>query len=92
MDEIRITNHFIERFNLRYFGRNESWNIEDLKGYMNNDLLHLNLTEQLNDWNDSSSFDDKTETDYESSEEEDEEVLVKEEDEEVLVKEDVNAD
>ena len=34
MEEIRISEHFIERFNLRYFGRDESWRIRELKGYM----------------------------------------------------------
>ena len=43
MEELRISNHFIERFNLRYFGRNESWNIEDLKGYMNKILKPYQL-------------------------------------------------
>tara|TARA_R100000030_G_C3205346_1_gene111953 strand:- start:58 stop:306 length:249 start_codon:yes stop_codon:yes gene_type:complete len=34
MNKMRITNHFIERFNLRYLGKDEDWKIQELKGYM----------------------------------------------------------
>jgi hypothetical protein len=43
MDELRISNHFIERFNLRYFGRDEKWKIGDLKGYLSKVLKPYQL-------------------------------------------------
>ena len=45
--------------------------VTDLRGYMNNELLYINLIEQLEDWresSESSGFDDKTDSEAEDSE------------------------
>ena len=62
--------------------------VTDLRGYMNNELLYINLIEQLEDWresSESSGFDDKTDSEAEDSEAEvaNEEVENNSDDEEV---------
>ncbi len=45
--------------------------VTDLRGYMNNELLYINLIEQLEEWkesSESSGFDDKTDSEAEDSE------------------------
>ena len=54
MNKMRITKHFIERFNLRYLGKNEDWKIKELKGYMKRvfkdyQLRHLERRKDLED-------------------------------------------
>ena len=77
--------------------------VTDLRGYMNNELLYINLIEQLDAWNESSEssgFDDKTDSEAEDSEAEednsgDEEVVANEDnsgDEEVVANEDNSGD
>ena len=82
--------------------------VTDLRGYMNTELLYINLIEQLDAWresSESSGFDDKTDSEAEDSEVEevvanednsgDEEVVVNEDnsgDEEVVVNEDNSGD
>ena len=60
--------------------------LTQLRGYMNNELLRINLLEQLDNWKEteeeeeeSSGFDDKTDSDEESSEEESDKKSDKEE-------------
>jgi len=46
--------------------------VTDLRGYMNNELLYINLIEQLEEWresSESSGFDDKTDSEAEADEE-----------------------
>ena len=46
--------------------------VTNLRGYMNNELLHINLIEQLEEWkesSESSGFDDKTDSEADSEEE-----------------------
>ncbi len=55
--------------------------VTNLRGYMNNELLYINLIEQLEEWkesSESSGFDDKTDSEADS----DEEVAVDDNDEE----------
>ena len=77
--------------------------VTDLRGYMNNELLYINLIEQLDAWNESSEssgFDDKTDSEAEDSEVEednsgDEAVAANEDnsgDEEVVANEDNSGD
>ena len=79
--------------------------VTDLRGYMNNELLYINLIEQLEEWkesSESSGFDDKTDSEAEDSAEEvnednsgDEEVVANEDnsgDEEVVANEDNSGD
>ena len=63
--------------------------VTDLRGYMNNELLYINLIEQLEDWresSESSGFDDKTDSEAEDSEAEDSEA--EDEDDEEVANED----
>ena len=76
--------------------------VTDLRGYMNNELLYINLIEQIDAWresSESSGFDDKTDSEAEDSVEEDnsgdEEVVANEDnsgDEEVVANEDNSGD
>jgi hypothetical protein len=62
--------------------------VTDLRGYMNNELLYINLIEQLEDWresSESSGFDDKTDSEAEDSEAE---VANEDEDDEEVANED----
>jgi len=34
LTNIKLGNHFIQRFNERYFGRSHQWNISDCKSYI----------------------------------------------------------
>ena len=34
LTNIKLGNHFIQRFNDRYFGRSHQWNISDCKSYI----------------------------------------------------------
>ena len=65
--------------------------VTDLRGYMNNELLYINLIEQLEDWresSESSGFDDKTDSEAEDSEVANEDEEVANEDEEEVANED----
>ena len=70
--------------------------VTDLRGYMNTELLYINLIEQLDAWresSESSGFDDKTDSEAEDSEVE--EVVANEDnsgDEEVVANEDNSGD
>ena len=76
--------------------------LTDLRGYMNNELLYINLIEQIDAWresSESSGFDDKTDSEAEDSAEEDnsgdEEVVANEDnsgDDEVVANEDNSGD
>ena len=76
--------------------------LTDLRGYMNNELLYINLIEQIDAWresSESSGFDDKTDSEAEDSAEEDnsgdEEVVANEDnsgEEEVVANEDNSGD
>ena len=64
--------------------------LTDLRGYMNNELLYINLIEQIDAWresSESSGFDDKTDSEAEDSAEEDNSG-----DEEVVANEDNSGD
>ena len=65
--------------------------VTDLRGYMNNELLYINLIEQLEDWresSESSGFDDKTDSEAEDSEAE----VANEDDDDEVANEDEDDD